>query len=206
MKFSDIDFSALSNMMNSMSKEEKEKLNDMAENVMNSMQKNNEETEENEDFYSFLHIKEEEYQNLPGIVLDQMEAAGDLEQYYEDIEDADFSGSILFYAKAILNLLRENHFDVYKKVLDLKNLKDKTMTTLYDFYVPLMNEDNLHILMDAGYGASEDWIAHRNLIQQMYIMLNRAQFDTIHYNELQLMKEKLLDENGILRIVTMLKK
>ena len=37
MKFSDIDFSAISRMMDNMSDEEKNKLNDMAQNMMNNM-------------------------------------------------------------------------------------------------------------------------------------------------------------------------
>ena len=40
MKFSDIDFSAISRMMDNMSDEEKNKLNDMAQNMMNNMKQN----------------------------------------------------------------------------------------------------------------------------------------------------------------------
>ena len=39
MKFSDIDFSAISRIMDSMSDEEKDKLNDMAQNMMSDIQK-----------------------------------------------------------------------------------------------------------------------------------------------------------------------
>ena len=42
MKFSDIDFSAISRMMDNMSDEEKNKLNDMAQNMMNNMKQNEE--------------------------------------------------------------------------------------------------------------------------------------------------------------------
>ena len=59
MKFSDIDFSALSQMMNSMSDEEKERLNSMAENMMENM-KGQPEPEEETDFYEFFGICEEE--------------------------------------------------------------------------------------------------------------------------------------------------
>ena len=55
MKFSDIDFSAISRMMDNMSDEEKNKLNDMAQNMMNNM-KQNEESEEETDFYEALNI------------------------------------------------------------------------------------------------------------------------------------------------------
>ena len=57
MKFSDIDFSAISRMMDNMSDEEKNKLNDMAQNMMNNM-KQNEEPEEETDFYEALNINE----------------------------------------------------------------------------------------------------------------------------------------------------
>ena len=103
MKFSDIDFSAISRMMDSMSDEQKEKLNDMAQGMMDTMKTNTEETEE-VDFYTYLQIDEEEYMDLPGNVLDPVEAACDLEQYYEEVPESDFSASILFLAKAVLNM------------------------------------------------------------------------------------------------------
>ena len=71
MKFSDIDFSAISRMMDNMSDEEKNKLNDMAQNMMNNM-KQNEEPEEETDFYEALNINEEDYADFPGSVLDQI--------------------------------------------------------------------------------------------------------------------------------------
>src|SRR5690625_1134374 len=95
MKFSDIDFSALSRMMNSMSDEEKERLNTMAENMMENM-KSEPESEEETDFYAHFDISETEYADLPGQVLDQIEAASDLEQYYEDVTESDFSASVVF--------------------------------------------------------------------------------------------------------------
>lgn len=64
MKFSDIDFSAISRMMDNMSDEEKNKLNDMAQNMMNNM-KQNEEPEEETDFYEALNINEEDYADFP---------------------------------------------------------------------------------------------------------------------------------------------
>ena len=81
MKFSDIDFSAISRMMDNMSDEEMNKLNDMAQNMMNNM-KQNEESEEETDFYEALNINEEDYTDFPGSVLDQIEAGSDLEVYY----------------------------------------------------------------------------------------------------------------------------
>lgn len=63
MKFSDIDFSAISRMMDNMSDEEKNKLNDMAQNMMNNM-KQNEEPEEETDFYEALNINEEDFMQI----------------------------------------------------------------------------------------------------------------------------------------------
>lgn len=116
MKFSDIDFSAISRMMDNMSDEEKNKLNDMAQNMMNNM-KQNEEPEEETDFYEALNINEEDFADFPGSVLDQIEAGSDLEVYYEDVKDADFSASALFYAKATLNMLRKYIYPVFKNFL-----------------------------------------------------------------------------------------
>ncbi len=45
-------------------------------------------------------------QIFQGSVLDQIEAGSDLEVYYEDVKDADFSASALFYAKATLNMFQ----------------------------------------------------------------------------------------------------
>ena len=117
MKFSDIDFSAISRMMDNMSDEEKNKLNDMAQNMMNNM-KQNEEPEEETDFYEALNINEEDYADFPGSALDQIEAGSDLEVYYEDVKDADFSASALFYAKATLNMLRKYIYPVFKNFFD----------------------------------------------------------------------------------------
>ena len=52
MKFSDIDFSAISRMMDSMSDEEKDRLNNMAQEMMDNM-KNEQEPEQEEDMYAF---------------------------------------------------------------------------------------------------------------------------------------------------------
>ena len=53
MKFSDIDFSAISRMMDSMSDEEKDRLNNMAQEMMDNM-KNEQEPEQEEDMYAFF--------------------------------------------------------------------------------------------------------------------------------------------------------
>ena len=178
MKFSDIDFSAISRMMDSMSDEEKDRLNNMAQEMMDNM-KNEQEPEQEEDMYAFYGISEEEYEDVPGIVLDQMEAASDLEGYYEDVKDEDFSASVLFLSKAVLNMLRHYHFSVYKSVLEISKFSNPNMTTIYDFLYPLMNDETIQKLCDEGFGESSMWIEHRSMLQQIYTSLNRAEY-TLH--------------------------
>ena len=148
MKFSDIDFSAISRMMDNMSDEEKNKLNDMAQNMMNNM-KQNEEPEEETDFYEALNINEEDYADFPGSVLDQIEAGSDLEVYYEDVKDADFSASALFYEE---------------------------------------------------FGTPEGWMELKNALQQIYIILNRAEYDFVSHEDLQLLKDILFNQEVLLKI------
>lgn len=200
MKLSDIDFSALGQMFNSMSDEEKEHLNDMAENMMASMQQGTQEEQEEEDFYTTLGIDEEEYSQLPGIVLDQIEAAVDLENYYSDFKDADYSASVLFYAKAILNLLRTYHYPIYQKC-KVSNLESVSMTTLQTFFAPLSDPACIHRFVDAGFGTPEGWMEHVSFLQQLYILWNRAQFDMIRYEELQSLKDQLFGQEQLLKIM-----
>lgn len=196
MKFSDIDFSAISRMMDSMSDEEKDKLNDMAQNMMENMNKQQEEqVEEEVDFYTLLNIDEDDYSMLPGEVLDQIEAAVDLENYYEDTEEVDFSASVLFYAKAVLNMLRKYIYPIFHQEFD--NFSNPKTTTLYMYLYPLMNEDNIHKLMDDGHGS---FVELRDLLQKLYLLLNRAEFDFISHQDVQYVKELLFKEKGILMI------
>lgn len=199
MKFSDIDFSALSQMMNSMSDEEKERLNSMAENMMENM-KGQPEPEEETDFYEFFGICEEEYADLPGQVLDQIEAACDLEQYYEDVPESDFSASVLFLGKAVLNMVRHYHAPIYQNVLGLSKFANPQTTVLYDYFYPLLDEEHLHKLCDEGYGESSLWIDHKNMLQQIYMALNRAEYDFINYETLQEIKSILFDQKGLIQI------
>ena len=199
MKFSDIDFSALSRMMNSMSDEEKERLNTMAENMMENM-KSEPESEEETDFYAHFGISETEYADLPGQVLDQIEAASDLEQYYEDVTESDFSASVVFLSKAVLNMVRHYHAKIYQDTLDLPKFANPKTTVLYDYYYPLLDEDHIHKLSDEGLGESSLWINHRNMLQQIYMALNRAEYGFISYETLQGIKSILFDQKGLLRI------
>lgn len=205
MKFSDIDFGAIKHMMDNMSDEQKDQINEMAQNMMNNMNQPKEEVVEEDttiDLFEYLNIEEELYNELP--ILDQLEQAVDLEDFYENTTDVDFSASVLFFSKAVLILLRKYHFPIYKNVLEVSGFNQPNMTTLYSFLLPLMNEENIHILSDEGFGSIEDWVNHRNFLQQVYMTLNRAEYDFISYDDLQLFKSILFNDSNILRIKNML--
>lgn len=198
MKFSDIDFSALSQMMNNMSDEEKERLNNMAENMMNNM-KNEAHVEEVEEItmYEFLNIDEEDYASF-GPVLDTIEQAVDIEQYYEDTKDTDFSACIIYYAKAVLNVLRTHHYSIYKNVLQANGFSNPNITTIQSYLIPLMNEENIHLLADEQFGSLMGWVDHKNFLLQLSVLLNRAEYDFISYEDLQTLKQMMFDNNALI--------
>lgn len=202
MKFSDIDFNALSEMMNNMSDEEKESLNQMADSMMQDYQnKQNAETEPEEetDFYDFLQIDETEYADLPGNILDEIEAAVDFETFYEETTDLDFSASVLFYAKAVLNLLRTYQYDALA-------ISAPVQTTTLLTYLNALTDEKIHALADAGTAAPQDLAAEMNLLRQLYILLNRAEHDSVSYEELQAIKEELFAKKGLLDLVNVIQK
>ena len=197
MKFSDIDFSRIKEMMDNLSDEDKEKLNDMADQMVHKMKDSSmEESEEEEeiDFYEFLHIDPEEYSDLP--VLDPIEQACDIEMYYQDEQDSDFSACILYYSKAILKLLRNYVYPIYQARLSFS--MNVNTTTLFNYLQPLMIEENIHALSQAI--SSEHWIDLREFLQQVCMMLSRAEYDFVHYEELQTFKSLLFDEKKLLMI------
>ena len=194
MNFKDIDFSKVAHILDSMSDEEKENLGKMAQDMMNQNQQQSEpEPEEEMDFFEFLHIQEDEYTDLPGTVLDEIEAAADMEMYYEEDMDADFSAVILFYAKAMLNMLRKYHYPMYRDVLGMS--QNVATTTLYSYLAPLMQEENIEKL-----GNSHLWIAHRECLQSLSILLSRAEYDRVNYQEVQMMKDVLFNKKALLLV------
>lgn len=105
MNFSDINFSRINEMLNNLSENEKEQIDAMANNMLNQMREQNTSQEEEEtDFKEGLHLSEE-YEKLDGGVLDALEQAWDLEDFY-DGQMSDYSGSVLFLQKALLKELR----------------------------------------------------------------------------------------------------
>lgn len=201
MKFSDIDFSALSQMLNNMSPEEKDRLNNMAENMMNNYKTEQpSETVEETTMYDFLEIDEEDYTDF-GPILDIIEQAVDIEQFYEDTKDVDFSGCVIYYAKAVLNLLRIHHYSIYKNVLEANGFSNPNITTLQSYLVPLLNEDNLHLLADEQFGSLQDWVDHKNFLLQLSVFLNRAEYDFISYDDLQSLKQIIFTNKALFHII-----
>lgn len=201
MKFSDIDFGAISRMMDSMSDEEKAQLNNYAQNMMDDFKKQQASNEEeiDDDFYAFLHINEEDYRDLDGIVLDEIEAASDMEQFYDDTKDVDFSASALFFSKAILHMMRKYFDPVFKSLF-----KFPSNTTIYDYLMILMNDENIQKLNDEQFGDTQSWVMMRNFISQAYLFLNRAEYDHISYDDLQVYKDLLFKDKYLLMIKTII--
>jgi hypothetical protein len=198
MKLSDIDFSSLGRMFDAMSDEEKEKLNNMAEGVINNL-KDQAAPQENEEeelsVYEKLKIDEEEYSFLSGESLDQIEAALDLEEYYEDYPEADLSASILFYQKALLSILRKYMSPVFVQA-DLGSVYERpAMLNFYAFIQPLASKENQEKLIAAGYGSQEliEWMYSR--FMQVYTLLNQAEYAFPKTAENERMKEILFKEN-----------
>lgn len=131
-------------------------------------------------------------------VLDQIEAGSDLEVYYEDVKDVDFSASALFYAKATLNMLRKYIYPIFKNFFD--GFNNPSTTTIYSYLYPLMNQDNIHKLFDEEFGTPEGWMELKNALQQIYIILNRAEYDFVSYEDLQLLKDILFNQEVLLKI------
>ena len=144
MNWNDIDFSAIQKMVDSLSEEEKANLQSMAQNMMrgdiepNMEQQAQEEIEETDPLFQKLNMSEEEFENLPGTMQDALEAAIDLEEYYDEDLDADYSASVLFYAKALLNACR---ISLYPHLKEMLAGMPSAQTTLFS-YLQALNESD----------------------------------------------------------------
>ncbi|MGM9947997.1 hypothetical protein [Floccifex sp.] len=195
MKFSDIDFGRIKAMMDNLNDDQKEEINQFAQNMMNNMNEAKDQEEEIT-FYEFLHIDEEEYKDC--VVLDLIEQACDIEMYYEDTLEVDYSGCVLYYTKAILILCRQYLYPVYQE-LNVLNTSVST-TTLFSFLQPLMNEETIYLFVDENKTNSNTLISLRSFLQQSLMMLNRAEFDFVNYEDLQAFKQILFDQKNLLSI------
>ena len=200
MNWNDIDFSAIQKMVDSLSEEEKANLQSMAQNMMRGDFEPNldiqpeEEIEETDPLFQKLNMSEEEFENLPGTMQDALEAAIDLEDYYDEDLDADYSASVLFYAKALLNACRTN---LYPHLKEMLAGMPSAQTTLFS-YLQALNESNIHTLVDQGKGESATWASLAALLSFMQLQLQRAEYDTISYADLVAIKHQLLDTKDLL--------
>lgn len=63
-----------------------------------------------------------------------------------------------------------------------------------------MNQENIHLLVDEGFGDSMNWIDIKNVLQQVYLMVQRAEYDFISYEDLCSLKQVLIQDKGLLKI------
>lgn len=201
MKFPDIDLNSVLDTLNNMSEEEKQDMMNMAQNMMNGMdmpEQPVEEPEEEEDFYSLLGIDQQEYASLPDSIMDALEAAVDMEEFYDQDPQADYSASVLFYAKAVLSLLRQIQAPLFVEVLKKEEFANPKTTTLPMYLAVYMDDDNLHALSDQSQVSLEDWVTMRQLLQSIVTSLSKAEYDTIDFEHLQHLKQQLFQEKGLL--------
>lgn len=208
MKLSDIDFSAISNMMNSLSDEEKNQLNTMAEDMMQRMTPPPV-PEDDLDYTEALGLNEETVNQLPGEVLNNLEAAWDMENFYDEEEDADYSAAVLFYSKALLALLRKQLYPVLKNVPDENLLPENPckkpvgVTTLQDYMTALFTPGVKDKLIEEGFGDSQFWNALQNLLVPVQTALARAEYDFISLEDLQALKTLLLEDGVLVSIASL---
>lgn len=199
MKFSDFDFGAIARMMDSLSDEQKEQVSSMADSMLNNMQNNmaaaTEEENESQDYLEYLGLDEEFAGKLPSSVLNSLEAASDMEQFYEEIPEADYSASVLFLAKAVLQLLRQNAAPLLQKA-GAAGFTSPSQTTLFQYASGLNKEQVLSSAQENGTEAEtlKDLAAS---LMQLYILLQRAEFDVIRKQDLDTAKALVID-NGLL--------
>lgn len=198
MKFSDFDFSALGRMMDNLSDEQKDSINNMAQDMMANMQPA---ADESVDYTEGLSLSED-YQDLDGNVLNALEAAWDLEDFYSDDPEADLSASVLFLSKALLFEMRKALGPVFGNVLSNPAFQTTAleMTSLQDFLKVLYEEDKMQFLVDEGFGGRGFWQDLKNLVQSAYGLESKALFSTISAVELDNFKQQLIDSNWLLRL------
>ena len=63
-----------------------------------------------------------------------------------------------------------------------------------------MNQDNIHKLFDDELCTPEGLLELKNALQQIYIILNRAEYDFVSYEDLQLLKDILFNQEVLLKI------
>ena len=214
MKFSDIDFGALKHMVDSLTDDEKESLSNMARNLAQNMpdsmnqaaenlQHNLEETDDPVDYIEYLQIPAWLADELDGHTLSMLESGSDMEQYYSDIEEADLSASVLFYDKALLSLSRLYLAPLLKEKAGLEKFSKPAQTTLYDYAWQLGQEDVQKKLADDKTSA-EAFAEIGQALMHCFILLQRAEFETIGKRDVEVIKS-LMSTEGLLERLYKLK-
>ncbi|WP_288875883.1 hypothetical protein [uncultured Allobaculum sp.] len=136
-----------------------------------------------------------------------LEAAMDLEIYYEDMENPDLSASVLFLAKALLSLLREGVCPYLAELgvpgfnrPDDTRLEDYTRfasDTSFDFSI--LNDRKQRVLA----GSLMNEILHSTALCALAEALYSAQNDRIDQKTLQELKAQL-EEEGLLEKLVLL--
>jgi hypothetical protein len=88
---------------------------------------------------------------------------------------------------------------LYKDILGI-DLGMVQTTTLQSFLQPLMDEANIAKFVEKEFGSEKAWHQHRNALQQVDLMLKRAEYDFISIHDLQALETLLFKEEEILRI------
>lgn len=203
----DFDFSAIERIVSTMSDEEKQQMMDTAANMMNSMdlssmQQQAQEIEEEDSpaLEDFLSLDDALLEKLDGKTLEQLEAAMDLEVYYEDSENADLSGSALFLAKAVLTMLRAH----VAPLLAASNQSGFDRVEMTDLSMYLSGLAGL----EADENLDENLIDPDTLMQihqgviTVCSFLQKAQSDSVSADELGVLKT-LLVQDGLLEQIAL---
>lgn len=191
MDFSGFDFNAIRNLVNSLSDEEAAAIGKMAGDMMSSMQKPQEE-EETQNWTDYLQTEEGFEEAFSGDVLDALEAAADMEQFYEDTENADYSAAVLFYAKATLLILRERFAPLFAENLNKAPFKHPEQTSLFNYIQELSYASDIQELSaQTGITVSTLHLLGRKLME-VFVLLQRAEYDRVSREELQVLKDLLI--------------
>lgn len=191
MDFSGFDFNAIRNLVNSLSDEEAAAIGKMAGDMMSSMQKPQEE-EETQNWTDYLQTEEGFEEAFSGDVLDALEAAADMEQFYEDTENADYSAAVLFYAKATLLILRERFAPLFAENLNKEPFKHPEQTSLFNYIQELSYASDIQGLSaQTGITVSTFHLLGRKLME-VFVLLQRAEYDRVSREELQVLKDLLI--------------
>lgn len=189
MKLSDINFSAIEQMMSRLSDDEKANLDAMAQEMVGRMAPA---PEEDVDYTEGLHL-DEAYQSLDGRTLDALEAAWDMESFYDGDVDADYSAAVLFYEKAVLNQLAHDVFPLARAIGDFKGHSLKE-------FVSFLDDVQVEAFVKEGIGTMEAWSDMRNFLSSLVACLYGAESSPVSLVQLEALKRQVLDEGHLLKI------